>query len=340
MKIQSTEFVNGILAFKSRSIEFKNGYAEVPEHLVPEILISGNYIVAPKNPKPWKEAKSILFARGAGLGDVLMCTPLARKMRKIVGRKIRIDFITAPEFKPILIGNPHISNVYSTKDIPLANLKNYNCNLDFNNMEFRREHLSKSIHRVDVFADLIPEFPRPLKNKRLVYRPSKNELDKARDRIKKVSKGRPLVCMPITANCPNRILQPDKLRNIASELVKDGNTIILIDKWKNKGWNGNGIVNWCGRLKLREACAVVALSDIILTPDTGILHIAAALDKVVVAYFGAIDWKLRKTHDKLFVVYHDVPCYPCNAYNCRTAECVRKLSVSTIVNTVRKALGK
>ena len=44
-------------------------------------------------------------------------------------------------------------------------------------------------------------------------------------------------------------------------------------------------INWCGRTGVRDLAAAIALCDLVITPDTGPMHVAAALDVPLVALF-------------------------------------------------------
>lgn len=48
----------------------------------------------------------------------------------------------------------------------------------------------------------------------------------------------------------------------------------------------NRIINLCGQLSIRMSAAVLNLAEAVLTHDTGLMHIAAALDKKVISVWG------------------------------------------------------
>ncbi len=49
---------------------------------------------------------------------------------------------------------------------------------------------------------------------------------------------------------------------------------------------GTKVWNACGSLRLHQSASVIALSEQVVTPDTGLMHIAAALRKPVVSIWG------------------------------------------------------
>jgi ADP-heptose:LPS heptosyltransferase len=50
--------------------------------------------------------------------------------------------------------------------------------------------------------------------------------------------------------------------------------------------NINPVINMCGKASLHESAALIAGSACVVTPDTGLMHIAAALGKKVVSVWG------------------------------------------------------
>ena len=45
-------------------------------------------------------------------------------------------------------------------------------------------------------------------------------------------------------------------------------------------------IDTCGRLGLRESCALLAEASVVVTPDTGLMHVAAALGRPIVTLWG------------------------------------------------------
>jgi len=49
---------------------------------------------------------------------------------------------------------------------------------------------------------------------------------------------------------------------------------------------GKNVINLCGKLTLRESASCIDLSKVLLTGDTGLMHIAAARNKLIVSVWG------------------------------------------------------
>jgi len=96
--------------------------------------------------------------------------------------------------------------------------------------------------------------------------------------------------------------------------------------------------NASGELTLRHLMAVLERCSMLVTNDSGPMHIAAALGTPTVAIFGSTDpvntapWASRA-----IVVQHRVPCSPCHLRNCPIDHrCMTGVSVEDVLAKVRE----
>ncbi len=86
----------------------------------------------------------------------------------------------------------------------------------------------------------------------------------------------------------------------------------------------------------------VRLCDLMITNDTGPMHVAAALGKPLVALFGPTEPRrtgpYRQLNDVLRI---DLPCSPCLKSHCtyeKPNECLNALSPAAVFEFARKKL--
>lgn len=98
-----------------------------------------------------------------------------------------------------------------------------------------------------------------------------------------------------------------------------------------------------GRLSLPELVEWIRLGDLMVTNDTGPMHVAAALNKPVVALFGPTEPCRTGPYRQLdHVLQLDLPCVPCLKPRCAYAkplECLRALPPAAVFEAVQKRLG-
>jgi len=97
-----------------------------------------------------------------------------------------------------------------------------------------------------------------------------------------------------------------------------------------------------GRLSLKELAAVLARTDVMVTVDSGPMHMAAAMGTPVVALFGATDPRRTGPWGDAVILRRDLACSPCLQRRCAIAEryrCMRELTVPDTLAAVRQVLG-
>ena len=101
-------------------------------------------------------------------------------------------------------------------------------------------------------------------------------------------------------------------------------------------------LNLCGQTSLPEMVEWIRLCDLVITNDTGPMHVAAALGKPLVALFGPTEPRRTGPYGQLQNVLRiDLPCSPCLKSYCTNAkrnECLQALSPTTVFEFVCKKL--
>jgi lipopolysaccharide heptosyltransferase II len=98
-----------------------------------------------------------------------------------------------------------------------------------------------------------------------------------------------------------------------------------------------------GALSLPEMVEWIRLSALMVTNDTGPMHVATALGKPLVALFGPTQPRRTGPYRQLdHVLQTRLPCVPCMKSRCsyvKPLECLRALQPATVLAAVQKRLG-
>jgi heptosyltransferase-2 len=95
-----------------------------------------------------------------------------------------------------------------------------------------------------------------------------------------------------------------------------------------------------GATTIRELMAAVKRCDVLLTNDTGPMHIASAFQVPVVAIFGPTDWRTTSPFGKAHaIVRQPVDCAPCMLRECPIDHrCMTRVTVEQVYETAVKQL--
>ena len=96
------------------------------------------------------------------------------------------------------------------------------------------------------------------------------------------------------------------------------------------------IVNVAGKTTLTELCELIKFSKLLLTNDTGPMHLASAVGTPLVAIFGSTSPELTGPLGKHCVVIHeDVECSPCFLRECPIDfRCMDRITVDRVADAV------
>ena len=87
--------------------------------------------------------------------------------------------------------------------------------------------------------------------------------------------------------------------------------------------------NWCGATSLDEAIAIISLCSKVVSNDSGLMHISAALQVPQVAIFGSSDPNHTPPNSaKASIISLHLPCSPCHQRECPLGHlnCLKQIS--------------
>jgi heptosyltransferase-2 len=200
---------------------------------------------------------------------------------------------------------------------------------------------------VERFAQLAEdthgEIPRPLANPTLTV--------SAEQRDAALSKLGLTLERPVAVFCPGAEYGPAKrwpvayYAEIAQRLVGRGYAVWLIGSPKDKEVGDNIVAlgnpdcrNLCGATDLADAIALLSCAQLVISNDSGLMHIAAALDRPMLALFGSSSPQFTPPlSDRAHVLKLDIECSPCFKRECPLGhfDCMVKLTPGRVWNELQ-----
>lgn len=105
---------------------------------------------------------------------------------------------------------------------------------------------------------------------------------------------------------------------------------------------GDRVVLSAGKLPLRQVPALIKQFKVLVTGDTGIMHIAIALGTSVVALYAVADYRITGPYydlEKHRVIQKWKTCETCVSKKCEYQKCMENISVDEVFSAVADVIG-
>lgn len=102
-----------------------------------------------------------------------------------------------------------------------------------------------------------------------------------------------------------------------------------------------GVVNLTGSTSLREAIGIIARAKVAVGPDTGLMHIAAALNVPVISLWGATEPARTGPYGfASLAIKGEAPCSPCYRKHCQIGrQCMRSIGTDEIAAKLKRVFN-
>ena len=117
-----------------------------------------------------------------------------------------------------------------------------------------------------------------------------------------------------------------------------GDDLIVANILLNKNYIDNHFVQ---KTSFQELCFLIDYADLLITPDTGPMHISSAYEKKTLAVFGSTNSKLTAPlHSQTYIVKNEIECSPCLKNNCLHSKEDLKYMKCYNSNSIIKSIDK
>ncbi len=294
----------------------------------------------------------ILLLRFSSIGDLVLTTPVIRCLHEQLGAEVH--FLTKQAFAPILTANPYLTRVFSfqkevTEVLPDLKKEGYDWVIDLHHnlrslrVKWALGHPARSLNKANLAKWLLVNFKIDVLPKvHIVQRylatvqhlgvqddgkgldyfiPAGEEVDLSN--LSPQWRTGQFVAFVIGAAHATKQLPLEKALAICRGLSQP---VLLLGGKAEQALGealaegaGPHVTNLCGQLTLHQSASVLRQSARVLTPDTGLMHIAAALRKPIVSVwgnttprFGMYPWYPTGMNLNTSMEVQGLSCRPCS----------------------------
>jgi ADP-heptose:LPS heptosyltransferase len=264
----------------------------------------------------------LLLIRFSSIGDIVLTTPVIRCTKQQAnGGDVEIHYLTKRKYQSILQPNPHIDRLITidnsvTEVADQLKAENYDLIIDLHN-NLRSHHtrrllstpahqfkklsfkkwlyatfklnLMPDAHVVDRYMDTVSSLNVRNDHKGLDYFITpEDSLDKS---TLPATHQKDYIGFVIGGQHEGKLYPAEKVAQVCRLLERP---VILLGGPEDRERGdtiakaaGEMVYNSCGRYSLNQSATLVRDADCIITNDTGLMHIAAALKKRVISIWGA-----------------------------------------------------
>jgi 3-deoxy-D-manno-octulosonic-acid transferase/heptosyltransferase-1 len=217
----------------------------------------------------------------------------------------------------------------------------------FTNERYRPLDIEK--HALERYLDLIAQVGVKVGKSVLNFPVPANVLQEAEKLLQKNGVARhPLVIIHPMAKWQTKQWPLANFARVAHALAQKGASVVFTggpddEKPVRELWQGMPtppqVLNLAGQTNLLELAGLFSLSDLVLTPDTGPMHLAAAVQAPLIALFGpTAPWRTGPYGNGHVILRKELDCSPCFKKKCATMECMNALSVEEVLQVAEAKL--
>ena len=165
----------------------------------------------------------------------------------------------------------------------------------------------------------------------------------------KIDRGKTLVAINPQATWPTKLWFGQRFAEVADHLLERGCSVVFTGSPGDReeidrilGLMNGQAANLAGETSLMSLAAIYEIAEVVVSTDTGPMHIAAATGTPVVAIFGSTaPWRTGPWGGHHKVIRAEIDCSPCLKKICdRGLECMRKVSVGMVISAVDEILNR
>lgn len=208
---------------------------------------------------------------------------------------------------------------------------------------------SGSLHRVEYFLGLARAMgaDTPKKDYEFFIRDADRKRANRILEIEGMNHGEEIVVLNPGGNWNPKRWPPDRFAELADRLIKNyGVKVLITGEAKDKGLAlaisncmKNKPISICGKTKIRELAPILERAKLVISGDSGPMHIAVSTGTNVVALFGPTSRHITGPYGKgnYIVIKKDVGCdVPCYDFSCKDNRCMKAITADDVIKAIEE----
>jgi len=291
-----------------------------------------------------------LVVRFSSIGDIVLTTPVVRCLKTQVEDAV-VHYLVKEQYKSIIKDNPYIDKIYSldssfSKLVKRLRKEHYHYIIDlhknlrtlelktqlriltftFNKLNFKKWLLVNfkinrlpDIHIVDRYFKSVEAFDVRNDGKGLDYFISKSDVIDINKSGAEMDDG--YIAFAIGSRHFTKQLPIDKIISLCNKI---NYPVVLLGGKEDfekaetiKNSASNKVINYCGKLSINQSASIVKEAKLVISHDTGLMHIAAAFKKKIISIWGNTVpefgmYPYLPDRESRIIEVHGLSCRPCS----------------------------
>lgn len=213
-------------------------------------------------------------------------------------------------------------------------------------VKFKINLYKNAIHVVEKYLETVSRFSIKNDNQGLEIFVPKDIIEQVKKKINFSEENLYIAIAPSAKHETKRWL-PERFAQLGDELAKKFDAKIILLGGKEDKERCRTVehmmktqpINLCCQTTLLESSAVLSLCKLLITNDSGLMHIGSAMKTTVVAIFGSTvkEFGFTPYATKSIIVEKDIPCRPCSHIGRERCpkghfKCMRDIEVKDVLN--------
>ncbi len=211
-------------------------------------------------------------------------------------------------------------------------------------------HEDMEKHAVDRYLDFLNHLGSDIVEKEFLIPVQEENRNRVKNilTINNIDKKERFVAVSPVAFWETKLWKDDKFADLCDRIAEDLKAKVVLTGNKSDGMIENiqslmsyPSVNLGGQTTLRDLAYLYSLSSVVITTDSGPMHIAAAMGTPVVALFGPTDpLKTGPYGEGHVVVRKEMSCSPCFLKKCSSKKCMEEITVEEVFQAVEEIIKR